>query len=315
MLFRSGRLEAATQDPMEPNIEIIASDNNLCGEGPIWDGSKRRLIWTDISSSLVYQFFPDTGAKDIINRNLMVAGIARNRDGALILAGATGIHHWRGQDDYRTLVTKHDGEDLYFNDIIADARGRVYAGTVYWGANEMEKPGKLYLLDTDGSVRIADDGIEMSNGLGFSPDNRTLYYADTSARLIYAYDVDARTGALSNKRAFVQVPKTEGIPDGLTVDSQGYVWSAQWYGSQVVRYDPDGKVERRISMPVRQVSSVAFGGADLSDLYVTSAAESWPSKFAPPGYDFNASNIGGSLYRIRLDIQGRAEHLANLQPR
>jgi D-xylonolactonase len=241
----------------------------------------------------------------------MVGGIALNQSG-LVFAGATGIHVWNGQNDYRTLHTEFEGDKLQFNDIIADAHGRVYAGTLYWGANGMEKYGHLYLFDLNGTVQRVDEGIEVSNGLGFSPDDKTLYYSDSSARKIYAYDVDAKTGKLANKRVFVQVPKTEGIPDGLTVDAAGYVWSAQWYGSQIVRYDPQGKVERRIQMPVTQVSSLIFGGKDFNEIYITSASNSWPSDYGPPGYDFNAPNIGGPLYRIKQDIQGRSEHVANL---
>jgi len=298
---------------MKPNIEIIANDNNLCGEGPIWDVAQQRLVWTDISGSLVFHYFPATGKKEIITRGLMVAGIALNRDGALVFAGSTGMHLWRGQDNHKTFLTEHGGETLLFNDMIADAQGRIYAGTVYWGANGMEKPGKLYLVDADGSARVVVDGIEMANGLGFSPDNRTLYHADTSARKIYAYDVDAKSGSLSRKRVFVTVPATEGIPDGLTVDRDGFVWSAQWYGSQVVRYDPDGKVERRIALPVQQVSSVMFGGDEWNELYITSAGEAWPSDYAPPSFDWKRP-MGGSLYRVRLDLQGRPEHQANLCP-
>lgn len=295
---------------MAERLEVIAQDGNLCGEGPIWDADHGRLLWTDIESGLVYQFVPATGAKQILSRGLTVNGIGLNRTGELLFAGSSGLHLWRGQDDYRTLVAEHEGEALAFNDLIVDARGRVYAGTVYWGPDGMEKRGKLYLIGTDSTIRVVDEGIELANGLGFSPDDRTLYFADSTARAIYAYDVAPETGALSNRRVFVRVPDAEGIPDGLTVDAEGFVWSAQWYGSQVVRYDPTGAVERRIALPVTQVSSVAFGGEDWRDLYITTAGESWPSDFAPPGYDFQAPNIGGSLYRIRLDIQGRPEHRA-----
>src|SRR5207244_12405723 len=116
------------------------------------------------------------------------------------------------------------------------------------------------------------------------------------------------TGEFTRKRSVVKVAATEGIPDGLTVDADGFVWCALWYGEQCVRYDLDGKPEQRISMPVRQISSVAFGGSALTDLYVTSAADSWRSELAPPGYDFNASNMGGALYRIKMDIKGIPEH-------
>ncbi|MDO9464425.1 MAG: SMP-30/gluconolactonase/LRE family protein [bacterium] len=291
------------------NIEIIAEDNNRCGEAPLWDSTNHRLIWVDAEASLVFQYSTSDDKKSIISRDLAVSGIALNRNNSLIVAGA-GLHLWRGQDNYRTIVSQYDGESLFFNDIIADSKGRIYAGTYYWETNGMEKTGKLYLIDIDGSIRVVDDGIKLSNGLGFSPENRTLYYADSAVRRIYAYDVDINTGNLSNKRNFVEVPSDEGIPDGLTVDADGYVWSAQWYGEQVVRYDPDGKAERRIPMPVKQVSSVMFGGLDLTDLYITTAGEYWSSNFTPPGFDSKVP-MGGSLYRIRLDIKGKCEYMAN----
>jgi sugar lactone lactonase YvrE len=297
---------------MSAGLEIIAQDDNRCGEGPIWDAARRRLLWTDIESAITYQFIPSTGEKTVLSEGLMVAGIALNRSGELVFAGSGGLHLWRGPGDYRTLATEHEGESFYFNDIIADPQGRVYAGTVYWGPDGMEKTGKLYRFEKGGRCRVVEEGVLLANGLGFSPDNRTLYFTDSAARRIYAYDARPESGELSNRRVFVQVPSDEGLPDGMTVDGDGFVWSAQWYGSQVVRYDPEGKVERRVPMPVTQVSSVAFGGDDLTDLYITSAGDSWPSDQAPPGYDFNAPNIGGSLYRLRPGLQGKPEHLADL---
>lgn len=296
---------------MAYSLEVVAQDNNRCGEAPVWDFARRRMVWADIESSLVYEYFPATDTKAILSRGLMVAGIALNKTGGFVFAGSTGLHVWQGHDRYRLVASEHQGESLFFNDMIADAKGRIYAGTVYWGPEGMQKQGKLYLFNSRGATRIVDDGIELSNGLGFSPDGKILYYADSSARKIYAYDVDGRTGELYNKHVMVRIPNEEGLPDGLTVDAQGFIWSAQWYGGQVVRYDPEGRVERCIAMPVKQVSSVAFGGPDLTDLYITTAADSWPSNLAPPGYDFKASNIGGSFYRVRLDIQGRKEHVAN----
>lgn len=298
---------------MNCSFEIIAQDNNLCGEGPIWDADHRRLIWTDLSSSLVYEFVPESGDKRIISRDLMVSGIALNRTGDLVFAGGTGLYLWRADGRYRALVENSTGQALCFNDLIADSEGRIYAGTYYWSPNGMQKHGRLYLIEPTGAIRCVDEGIELSNGLGFSPDNRLLYFADSAARTIYVYDVDAKTGVLSHRRVFVHVPVEEGIPDGLTVDSDGYVWSALWYGAQVIRYDPDGALERRIKMPVKQVSSVAFGGEDLTDLFITTAAESWPSELAPPGYEFRASNMGGSLYRIHSETPGKLEHQANFE--
>jgi sugar lactone lactonase YvrE len=304
-------------------VETVVQADNRCGEGPIWDAASGRgpqpqcfaagvprLLWTDNASDIAYQFVPATGEKTVISRGLPVSAIAINHTGELVFGGAAGLHLWRGQNDYRTIVSEHDGKPLAINDMIADPQGRVYAGTCYWTNERMIRHGRLYLVRGSGAVEVVDEGIELSNGLGFSPDNRVLYFTDSTARRIYAFDVHADTGLLSRKRVFAQVPGDEGIPDGLTVDAEGFVWSAQWYGSQVVRYDPDGAVERRLPMPVQQVSSVAFGDPDLTDLYITTAAVPWEGPYAPPGYDFKASNIGGSLYRVRLEIRGRAEYLA-----
>ena len=293
--------------------KVPVEDNDRCGEAPVWDARRSRLVWADIGASVVYEHRPGDAAKRVLSEGLPVSGIALNRDGRFVFAGATGLHVWSGPGHFQTLVSEHDGETLTFNDIVADAAGRIYAGTLYWDDNGMRRPGKLYLIDGGGAVSVVEEGIELSNGLSFSPDNRTLYYADSAPRVIYAYDVDARSGALSRKRVFARVGGDEGIPDGVTVDSQGFVWCAQWYGGQVVRYDPGGKVERRVHLPVRQVASLNFGGTDLTDLYITTAGESWPSPLAPPGYDYPAGNFGGGLYRLRLDVQGKPEHLASFQ--
>lgn len=291
-------------------LEVVASDNNLCGEGPIWDNGRGRLVWTDLQSKLVYQYNPKTGAKAIISRDRMFAGVALHKTpGGFIFAGSGGLVRWKSAFDVDPILTEFEGEKLCFNDIIADAKGRIYAGTMYWGPKGMEKPGKLYLIDARRKVAVVDQGNNMSNGLGFSPDDRILYSTDTALRRIWAFDVDPKSGVLSRKRVFVNVPKTEGIPDGLTVDADGHVWSAQVYGAQVVRYRPDGSVERRIPIPAKQVTSVAFGGDDLKDLYITTASKPLESNLKPPGYEANGE-VGGSLYRVRVNTQGRAEHLA-----
>jgi len=261
-----------------------------------------------MNASRVFAFDHATGAIQTLNTDgLNAAGMAFNETGELVFAGTGGLHLWRESGEHRILLTHHNDEYLNFNDILADPQGRLYAGTWFWGAEEYEKTGKLYLIDTDGSVSIQDEGIELSNGLGLSPDEKTLYYADSTARKIYAYDV-APSGALSNRRVFVDVPLTEGMPDGLTVDAQGFVWSAQWYGSQIVRYDPDGKVERRPEIPATQVTCMAFGGPDWNELYITTAGEDWPTRYAPSGYDSSKVHLGGELYRLKLDIQGKPEY-------
>jgi D-xylonolactonase len=150
--------------------------------------------------------------------------------------------------------------------------------------------------------------------MGFTPDLKQMYYTDSTVRRIYRFDYDQATGELSNQRTFVQVPPTEGLPDGMTVDAEGCVWSAQWYGAALVRYAPDGSVDRRIAFPVQQVSSVIFGGPDYTDLFVTTAAVGLGEADAlqPPGYDLHAPR-GGALYHLNLGIKGRPEFPSRIE--
>ena len=294
---------------MNWSIKIIAKDNNGCGESPIWDPINQCILWIDADKALIFKLSLHNGEKSVVSRGLSVSGIALNRDGGLIIAGM-GLHLWRNRNDYRTIIEEYEGEALVFNDIIADFKGRIYAGTYYWEEKGMEKEGKLYLINTDGSAQIMEDGIKLSNGLGFSPDNSLLYYTDSAARIIYKYDVEQDEGNLKNKRIFVKVPENEGIPDGLTVDAEGYVWSALWYGGQIIRYDPDGKVCLRIPIPAKQVSSVMFGGRNMTNLYITSAGKYWHSNLIPKGFN-PEEPMGGSLYFVNTNIKGKYEHMAN----
>ncbi|MCC6578893.1 MAG: SMP-30/gluconolactonase/LRE family protein [Phycisphaeraceae bacterium] len=297
---------------MRDTLEIVADDGNLCGEGPTWDRRNCRLLWNDLTGRKLFDYHPATDQRRVLATDIDAAGIALHHDGRLVIAGRKGMFLWNAEGQRETMVGPVNGEPIPFNDMIADAKGRLYAGSVYWKPGQ-PKTGFLHRVDLDGSIHVIDDDVLIANGLGFSLDQRTLYFADSAARIIYAYDVNPDTGDISRRRVFTRLPSDEGLPDGLTVDAMGFVWCAQWYGSQVVRYDPDGKVERRIKLPATQISSVAFGGDDLCDLYITSAGEPWPCSLAPAGWDARAL-AGGALYRVKTDIPGREEHLARIQP-
>ena len=166
------------------------------------------------------------------------------------------------------------------------------------------RPGRLYRLDTDGSLHVALEGVTVSNGMGFTPDRRHMYYTDTRPRRIYLFDYDENTGALSNQRVWLQVPEGVGGPDGMTVDAQGFVWSARWDGSALYRYTPEGAEDPRISFRVRKVSSAAFGGPDLSDLYVTTALS---------GGDRALEGAGaGGLFRLQPGVRGLPEFFSRV---
>lgn len=296
---------------MKAELENLTG-NDLLGEGPFWDAANERLIWSDIKTLTIREYKPTTDERKVLNEGVMAFGLVLNRDGALIISTPTGLFYYRVGEEPQPVLTAFEGESLFFNDSIADSAGRVYAGTVFWGPDGLVKTGKLYLVDSTGSACVVDEGCGMSNGLGFSPDDSILYYTDSYTRRIYAFDVDSGTGALSNKRVLVQIPEEEGLPDGLTVDAEGHLWSAQWYGAQVVRYDPEGKVERRLELPVRQVASLTFGGVELDELYITTASDPFVSSLAPSGYDYEVGDHGGPLFRIRPGVKGRLEHLANI---
>jgi sugar lactone lactonase YvrE len=187
-----------------------------------------------------------------------------------------------------------------FNDGKCDRRGRLFAGTM--DNAEVDCTGTLYRLDPDLSVHVMVTDVHLSNGLGWSPDDRTLYYTDSLRRTIWAYDYDLDTGAIANRRVFARVPDAAGVPDGLCVDAQGGVWSAHWGGWRLTRYAPDGRIDRVVEMPVPQPSCPAFGGPDLDVLYVSSAA------IGMTPADFAKAPDGGGLFTLDVGVRGLPVH-------
>jgi len=294
-------------------IEKLAEENALVGEGPLWNPEEQKLLWTDIHNGKLFSYDPATGKNTLIHQGAKVGGFVQNRQGGYVLCIWDGILLWRSDADWvRFQPESHEGELLRFNDVIGDPGGRVFAGS-YFG----DKPGKLYRFDPDGKVSIAAEGIGCSNGMGFSPDLKTMYYTDAAARTIYAYDYQKETGEISRQRVFVKVSDRDGVPDGMTVDAEGFVWSANWFGACIIRFDPDGKEERRIQTPAKQTSSAMFGGKDLDELYFTSADYKCEpgSPLDPVGYDwddYGRAYRGGGLFRVLgLGIQGREEFKAD----
>lgn len=298
-----------------PEITIIAEDGNLCGEAPIWDVEKQQLYWADCVGLKFFRYDWSTRKKDLLKEGVEVNGCALNQAGGFVITNNSGIWLWDGSGNPRLVAAQADGVQCQMNDCIADAKGRLLAGSWFYDPAKEYSLGKLFCVEADGRVRILDEGFHLANGLGFSPDDKILYFADSSQRAIYAYDYDLNAGSVRNRRVAIKVANTAGLPDGLTVDSEGFIWSAEWYGSCVARYDPDGTLERRINTPAKQTSSLIFGGPELTDIFVTSAAKSEPMPIMPSGYDPNSGYIGGGLFHINLGIQGRIDHRANIRLR
>lgn len=296
-------------------VRVVADYGDLCGEGPAWDPDSGCLYWTDIEGQKFYRYHQASDKHEIVKQGLEIAGYAMNRAGGFVIANSRGIWLWDGADGLRLIADQVANSKCQMNDAIADPEGRFFAGSNLYDPSREYELGKLIRVDRDGSAHVADEGFHLPNGLAFSPDETILYFTDSVARTIYAYDYDRRTGDLRNRHVIVQVPEDEGLPDGLTVDAEGFLWSAQWYGSSLVRYDPEGKVERRISFPAKQISSVAFGGSDLNDVFVTSASKTWPSPVMPRWYDAVSGNFGGQLYCVNLGIQGKPDYKADIRLR
>jgi len=274
--------------------ELIADYQCICGESPLWHPDEHSLYWLDIPRGRMFRYHPASGKHEQVHQGDVIGAFTIQSDGALLLFMARGaVNVWRDGDVTTVIEEIPDERESRFNDVIADPEGRVFCGTM----PTKERLGRLYRLDTDGGLIKLLDGIGTSNGLGFTPDRKGIYYTDTRKREIYIFDYDQKTGAIANQRVFVQVPhlESEGGPDGMTVDAEGYVWGARWEGGCVVRYAPDGTEERRISFPARKVSSVTFGGDDYTDLYVTTAG----------GTNKDEEGQGaGALFRVRLAEEG-----------
>lgn len=290
----------------------IADLGGGLSEGPLWDPDTSHLWWTDIQGGCVYRYDPEDGI-ETVTTGKNVGGFALDKNGGLTCACLDGLYRWNEADGFRLLARDFAGNTLRFNDVTVDARGRFLCGSAFCDPDKPFESGKLFSVGGDGSIAILEEDLLLSNGIGFSTDSSTLYVTDSVRRLIYAYDYDLESGTVANRREFVKVGESEGIPDGLTVDSEGFVWSAQWYGACVVRYDQDGVVERRIDTPMKQTSSVMFGGKEMDELFITTAGPSWRSPWAPPGYDFDVPNIGGPVYSCRPGVQGVLEHKTDIQ--
>jgi len=274
--------------------ELIADYECLTGEGPLWHPDEGRLYWLDIPRGRMFRYDPATGQHEMCYEGEPVGGYTIQEDGNLLLFGTNGsVRVWR-DGIIKTVIDEIPEErGTRFNDLIADPAGRVFCGTM----PKKDRLGRLYRLDPDGSLTLLLEDIGCSNGLGFTPDGNRMYYTDTTRKAIYLFDYHQLTGEIANQRIFVKTPDApeEGMPDGMTVDAEGYVWGARWDGGCLVRYSPEGAEVQRIHFPAKKVSCPTFGGPDYADLYVTTAG----------GQNKAEDGAGaGALFRLRPGVKG-----------
>jgi len=296
-------------------VTALVDAGDLCGECPVWAADQQHLYWTDCVGLSFHCLDWRTRVHRVIAKSVEVYGFRPNVGGGFVVTNTAGVWLWEPGSKLRPVASEAAGQQLQLNDCCADAQGRLLTTSFFYNPADDYKLGRLIRIDNNGAAVVLDEGFHLGNGIGFSPDQSVLYVTDTVARKIYAYDYETASGSASRRRTLVEVPGEEGIPDGLAVDAQGFLWSAQWYGACVVRYDPDGRRERRIAVPAKQTSSVAFGGPDLTDIFITSAAQSEKLPVMPAGYDSDSGVIGGALYHINPGIAGQPQRAASIYPR
>ena len=283
------------------SVTCIQQANSIIGESPSWDLARRALYWVDIKRPAVFRWEPELGQTGHWPMPKPIGCVAPAKSERLIFADAEGpgFLDLSSGEIVRIASPEEDMPLNRFNDGKIDRAGRFWAGTM---DDQCRGPtGSLYRLDANLSIHRMVTGFICSNGMGWSPDNQIMYFTDSMVRTIWAYDYELSTGELGARRVFAQLSDGDGMPDGLTVDSEGGVWVAIWDGWRVVRYLPSGAIDKEIPLPIQRPTSCTFGGADLKTLFVTSACLdlSWQS--------LRAGSLAGALFAIRTEVVGLPE--------
>ena len=274
--------------------EVVSGINCELGEGPLWDNSRKQICWVDILNGNIHEWSPGNDTSNTISVGQMIGAMAFLDNGNYIAAMKDGfgyVNRETGKVDMITNPESHLPENR-FNDGKCDPAGRFWAGTM--PIAEDKSSGSLYVLDASLNVQKRESNISVSNGLAWSLDHKTMYFIDSPTRKVVGYDYNKENGELSNKRTVVTIAEKDGFPDGMTIDNEGMLWVAHWGGWQVARYDPGtGKKLSAIAMPVSQVTSCAFGGEAMQDLYITSAKKGLSKA------ELEKQPLAGSLFVVR----------------
>jgi sugar lactone lactonase YvrE len=284
---------------MSSPFELVLDAKATLGEGAIWHARRQLLYWVDILEGQLHVYNPANRLDRAVDLGQYVGTVVPRTQGGLMLA----LHHGLAALDLDTsqLNILHDPERHVpgnrFNDGKCDPAGRFWAGTMSTDGEAGQ--GSLYVLDRDHSLRRALAGVSTSNGLAWSLDGRVMYYIDTPTRIVAAFDFDVGSGSIANRREAIVIPPEHGYPDGMTIDAEGMLWIAHWGGSRVTRWDPAAsRLLQTLPLPVTLVTSCAFGGPSLDELYVTSARTGLDAEALA------AQPTAGGLFRARPGVAG-----------
>ena len=280
----------------QSSIQPVLTARARLGECPVWDANQQQLYWIDIYNHRVHQFDPATGTDRYFETSDLVSAIALAGESKLLLALRDRLACLSTETGKITTLCTLDLPDPNSrpNDGKCDPQGRFWIGSISDTAGQ----AVLYRYDLDGSLHLMETGLTISNGLGWSPDGSTFYLTDSPQRKIYAYDFEAATGAIRNRRILIDFGDEIVEPDGLTIDAAGNLWTALWDGWCVVCFNAAGKEILRIKLPVQRPTSVTFGGSNLSDLYITSASIGLSQKEIQQGVG------AGDLFCLPAQAQG-----------
>ncbi|MFB7651620.1 MULTISPECIES: SMP-30/gluconolactonase/LRE family protein [unclassified Streptomyces] len=254
--------------------EVAVRAEAALGEGPTWDPATGRLLWIDILNSRVHTYDPATGRRTVRRTDQHVGAVKPRAGGGLVLSLRDGIGLLDPDDTFRWLH-REPVPGRRANDAAVAPDGSLWAGTMRY--DEATGGGTLTRFTGDGTAEVVLDDVTVSNGTGWSPDGRRMYYVDTPTRRIDVFDTDPADGRITGRRPLAVIEDGAGFPDGLCVDADGSVWVALWDGGAVRRYTPTGALDRVLPLPVPRVTACAFGGPDLTDLYLTTARTGLPT--------------------------------------
>jgi sugar lactone lactonase YvrE len=285
-------------------VRLIADNKDILGESPIWDPNDNILYWVDTEKYNIYSY--DYAEKKVTTYKIdrPVVALGKSTHNNWILVTKEGLFFWEKGKSKTKMITPllSKKENVRFNDGVADPLGRYLVGD--YNTKELDRPdGSIYSIGLDGKAKTLDTGLVIPNGMTFSRDGKTFYVAEQLKSRILAYDYDLRTGKISNRRIFAEVPKEYGLPDGLITEIDGYLWSAHWQGWRITRYDNNGRVDKVIEVPFTTPTCLAFGGPLMDELFITSAT------FGLSEEQLKKSNKPGGLFSIKTDYTGVYDYI------
>jgi L-arabinonolactonase len=282
-------------------ITCVVDAKAELGEGTVWDPATGALWWIDIYKKLIHRYTPATGKDDTWQAPEFLGCIGLRAKGGLVVTMASGFYFFDPATGAFEPIVDPEAHiaDTRFNDGKVDRQGRFWSGSMFEATGRpVEFIGALYRLDPDLSVHKVIDGVGCSNGLAWSPDSKTMYFSDSHAGAVWAYDFDAATGDVENRRTFIDMTVTGGVADGATVDSDGCYWVTIPVTSKVCRYDPSGKLMQTVVLPTDLPTCCEFGGQNLDVLYVTTAV------LMRPDQHFSGQRNPGGLFAVEAGVKG-----------